>query len=303
MKSLLIIFSFLLATEIPRKLKEIDRKKKIVSLYGHNPNRNALEDLIKWFLKNDFNFISTENLIQVVKKDIQIKRPVCLSFDDGWRANLTSIFPILKKYKIPATFFISTRSIETGTFWWTKAKRNIHQLDKKIYNSLWEIPNIERNKILAQIHEDIKIRESLTIDELQLLSASKYITIGNHTDHHVNCSNCSRHELKQEIENSNNKIKNWTGISTKYFSYPGGRRNRNTIKLVKQLGFQLAMSTEPKLATSLDDIHDFPRTFIKNSPVSKIENRLMALGIRQKYLNFLKKTNKRYLSSRYANKK
>lgn len=293
MKFLLRIISSILAIEIPQRLKEIDRKEKIVSLYGHNPKKKEFEKLIKWFLKNKFNFISAESLIKIVNNEIQIKRPACLFFDDGWRENLTNILPILNGYKIPATFFISTRPIETGTFWWTKAKRNIHQLDIHTFNNLWEIPNQERKNLLAQIHEDIKIRESLTIDELQLLAASKYVTIGNHTDDHVNCSNCSKHELIDEIKIANKKIRSWTGVSVKYFAYPGGRRNKNTIKMIKQLGFQLGMSTEPRLGTPKDDIHDFPRTFIKNNPVTLNENILMALGIRQKYIILLRNIHKK----------
>ena len=187
MRILLKIFSSILSIEIPRKLKEIDKKNKIVSIYGHNPQKKGFEELIKWFLKNNFNFISAENLVQVVKQNIQIKRPVCLSFDDGWRENLNNVFPILKKFKIPATFFISTNSIETGTFWWTKAQRNIKQIDIVSFKNLWEIPNNERKNILSKLSDNLIVRESLTIDELKILSESEYVTIGNHTDNHVNC--------------------------------------------------------------------------------------------------------------------
>ena len=292
MKILLRIFSLILSMEIPRKLKEIDNKNKIVSLYGHNPNKKAFEELIKWFLKNSFNFIATENLVQIVNKNIKIKRPVSLSFDDGWRENLTNVFPILRKYKIPATFFISTGSIENGTFWWTKAQRNIKKMDIHSHHNLREISNDKRRNILAKIDENIEVRECLTIDELQLLSKSNYVSIGNHTDDHVDCSKCSKHELIEEIEKANMKIQNWTGHSVKYFAYPGGRRNRFTIKLIKELGFQLGFSTEPRSGTFKDDIHDFPRTFIKNNPVSLNENILMALGIRQKYLHFFRNLHK-----------
>lgn len=295
-KILLYFFSSILSVKIPKKIKEIDKKEKIVSLYGHNPEKDAFEGLVKWFLKNNFKFITTENLIQIVNKQMKIKRPVWLSFDDGWRKNLTNILPILAKYKIPAIFFVSTSPIETGTFWWTKAQRNIHQLNVHNPSSLWEIPNKERNKQLAQIHEDIKIREALTIEELQLLTKSKYVSIGNHTDSHINCSNCSKQELKEEIEIANKKLKNWTGIYVKYFSYPGGRRNNDAIELIKQLGFLLSVSTEPRLGTVRDDIHDFPRTFIKNNPVSLTENILMAFGIRQKYINLLSKIHRKYFA-------
>ena len=62
----------------------------------------------------------------------------------------------------------------------------------------------------------------------------------------------------------------------------------NTIKLIKEFGFRSGFSTEARSGDFNDDIHDFPRTFIKNDPVNLNENILMALGIRQKYLHYFK---------------
>jgi peptidoglycan/xylan/chitin deacetylase (PgdA/CDA1 family) len=287
MKILLRLFSSMLSFEIPKKLKEIDKKEKIVSVYGHDPEKVAFEKLIKWFLKHNFNFITTDDLFQFVHKQKEVKRPVWLSFDDGWQTNFTNILPILEKYTIPAIFFISTTPIESGTFWWTKAQRNIDKLRVSSIKSLFELPNKERKDRLDQINEDIKVREALTVEELQLLSNSKYVTIGNHTDDHVNCSKCSNRELIEEIEIANKKIKSWTGISVRDFAYPGGYRNKNAIGVLKQLGFRLAASTEPRLAASEDDKYVFPRTGIKSNPVSVTENILMALGIRQTYVSLL----------------
>lgn len=289
MKTLLRVFARILSFNISNTLKEIDKKGKIVCLYSHNPSRKGFEDLTIWFLRNNFSFVTTESLIEIVNGQKIIKRPIWVSFDDGWRDNFTNILPTLEKYKVPATFFISTKPVETGTFWWTKARRNKELLRVKNPDDLWDIPNTARKEQLEQISENDNIRETLTISELQTLAKCKYVTIGNHTDDHVNCLNCSEHELVEDIEIANNKIKNWTGISPKYFAYPGGRRNKNIIRLIRQLDFKLGASIEQRLGASEDDIYDFPRTCIKDNAVSLTENLVMALGLRQKYVTYLRK--------------
>ena len=41
----------------------------------------------------------------------QIEKPVILTFDDGYRDNYTNLFPLLKKYRIPATIFLVTGAV------------------------------------------------------------------------------------------------------------------------------------------------------------------------------------------------
>lgn len=40
-----------------------------------------------------------------------VKKPVMLTFDDGYQANYTDIFPLLKKYNVKATIFVVTNPI------------------------------------------------------------------------------------------------------------------------------------------------------------------------------------------------
>ena len=90
--------------------------------------------------------------------------------------------------------------------------------------------------------------------------------------------------LEQEVFDS--RVIGNTPIPDGLFIF--GEDNENTIQLIKQFDFKLGASTEPRLGSLEDDIYDFPRTCIKNNPVSLIENIVMALGIRQKYVSFFK---------------
>ncbi len=71
------------------------------------------------FLKNNFNIISSGDLIKQVTNHNITGGSICLTFDDGYADNYTNAKPILEKYNCPATFFISTAFIgSTIPFWW-----------------------------------------------------------------------------------------------------------------------------------------------------------------------------------------
>ena len=63
--------------------------------------------------------ISLQQLIQVHGSGRVPKRSIVVTFDDGYADTLQYARPLLEKFDIPATVFITTEQIErTGEFWW-----------------------------------------------------------------------------------------------------------------------------------------------------------------------------------------
>jgi peptidoglycan/xylan/chitin deacetylase (PgdA/CDA1 family) len=76
------------------------------------------EDQIK-FLKENYTIVSTGELVRQLESGRLKNRSVALTFDDGYLDNYTAAKPVLEKYDVPATFFI-TGSYLGGKepFWW-----------------------------------------------------------------------------------------------------------------------------------------------------------------------------------------
>ena len=133
-------------------VKEAKRKDIILSIYGHDQQKEPFEKMIKWLITHGYKFITAEKLYDLISQKIPLeKKYVWLSFDDGWKSGYDNVLPILRKYNIPATFFIATKGIDDGYYWFLQAMQN---RDFHLYNEigeLWEMSNAERKKIIEQL--------------------------------------------------------------------------------------------------------------------------------------------------------
>lgn len=70
------------------------------------------ENHIKFIVENNYTPIFTSDL----KHSYKYKKPVVITFDDGYLDNYTTAYPILKKYNIKATFFVISDKIDTDGY-------------------------------------------------------------------------------------------------------------------------------------------------------------------------------------------
>jgi len=62
--------------------------------------------------------------VQALRGPTVARGSVAVSFDDGYADNLHCALPILDRYGIPATFFLTTEPVRTGReFWWDELER------------------------------------------------------------------------------------------------------------------------------------------------------------------------------------
>src|SRR5690606_11145700 len=77
----------------------------------------AFERLLRW-LRSHFECVPLMQLLGPHAGPSERLR-VALTFDDVWRDNATQAFPLLKRYQMPASIFLSTDFIGTRRhFWW-----------------------------------------------------------------------------------------------------------------------------------------------------------------------------------------
>jgi len=214
---------------------------------------DQFQEFIEYHLKHNYEFVSPEDIINGLSKD---KKYIMITFDDGYYNNKHAL-PILKKYKIPATFFISTKHIqENKCFWWdilyrerTKQKTPVKEIVKE-RNFLKTKTNQEIEEHLIKIFgKNIlkptnDINRPFTISELKDFAKEKNVFIGNHTTDHAILTNYSADKIRLQIINAQKILYEITGIKPIAISYPDGRYSDEIIKISKESGLKIGVTVE-----------------------------------------------------------
>ena len=193
------------------------------------------------------------------------KNGVVITFDDGYADNLINALPLLEKYNIPATVFVTTLNIDTNNeFWWDRLSFDYTFLPEtfwlpenkqivskmqwsnfRISETLKKKSNIEKLKWLEQFEaiNNIKFKprpeyRSLSIQELIDLAKHPLITIGLHTESHYELANLTFDEQKIEIETNISKLKELGVSDCEFIAFPHGSYNSETFRVMEMLNIK-----------------------------------------------------------------
>lgn len=256
-------------------------------------SKSTFEAHIK-FLCEHYKIISLDTLLETPLKTN--KPPVVITFDDGYRDNFTEAYPILKKYNVPATIYITTSFPEqTCLLWWYELIDCCKEIDpitfnwqntnyvlststdkkrrlayKKIHGLMMkETPN-EQETLLKKIRGATPIKdytkESMTWDEIQTLAKDPLITIAAHTHQHSILKNLDTNTCKEDIVEGKQLLESKLGIEIHHFAYPFGSANEageREYTLAKEIGFKSATTTTCKPLTNVKEYqYQLPRIAI-----------------------------------------
>jgi peptidoglycan/xylan/chitin deacetylase (PgdA/CDA1 family) len=93
-----------------------------------------------------------------------------------------------------------------------------------------------------KIHEDYWMQ--LSKEQIQILSKSKWATIGSHSYYHNDLAKGSVSDLKQDMKESKCFLENITNKEVEALSLPYGSYNKNVIEQAKLSGYKQLLATE-----------------------------------------------------------
>ncbi len=265
--------------------------------------RSEFERLIK-YLTRYYKIISLEKCIQLLGSGGHLpRRYMVITFDDGYADNYFNAYPILIRYRVPATFFLTTGVIGTvdspwfqrvynmfsrtslesvtidwlvETLTWGQDMRARMKAMTKVTESLKTVPPEERDRRIDALHELLgnitdkphKTDRMLSWKEVTEMVKDPLVSIGAHTVTHPILSTISEEsEAWDEIYNSAYMIKQKIGQWPKSFCYPnGGEKDFNELhkKLVREAGFICACSLIRGFNNHGTDIYELKRLCVSH---------------------------------------
>jgi len=143
---------------------EFYEEEPTYELYGLISTPKKFEKDMQYIIGQGYTFVSLDRVIDY-KNGIKglPEKSVVLTFDDGYTSNYTLIYPILKKYNIPATIFVIEDMMEADNhFNWDIAKEMNDEGLVKIYthgHSHVDMTKLDINEFREKTANNLKVME------------------------------------------------------------------------------------------------------------------------------------------------
>ncbi len=274
-----------LSYELPL-LRALSSRAPVVLLY-HGVARNSNDTGVDeagferhiLFLKQHCDFVTPENIGKSRKGSDKIR--VLLTLDDGMRNNATVVAPILRRYKVPALFFVCSRHAIAGNYLWftylsalekhfpwngfrfsgefmdmspPRRHANVGRLSEFLLGltphpvAMYQVIAEELPR-LEDFISDAVIADSyagMVAEQVGELAADPLFTVGIHTVDHPFLTKCNTQDLMQQLRDNKAWIESTCGRSCDLIAYPGGDYNEDVVEQSRHLGLAYGYAVIPK---------------------------------------------------------
>jgi len=157
--------------------------------------------------------------------DVNVRKGVAITFDDGMQSVFKSALPVLKEYKAPAHVFVTTNAVNSDKMW-------------PYDNRYGEF-------------------DMLDWDEIGALSDAG-IYIDAHTQSHPDMRTITPDQLEDECHSADEIIEGYVGKKPEYFAYPFGYHNKR-VRAYTGEHYSASVTTELRMLGDNEDSSALPR--------------------------------------------
>jgi len=211
-------------------------------------------------LKHHYHVMPLSQIVRdTMEGNVLPPNAAAITFDDGYLNNFEEAAPLLAKYDLPATFFVTTGFVDgTCEAWWWRIRDSGYGIRDTGYScgggirdagyvdwcvdverKLKNMSAPEREKQLADMFSRIPDHESripsfMSYSHLRELAAQGH-EIGAHTVSHISLGHESLETIEAEVAGSLARLKEEVGAVSPVYSYPYGEAAHFTSALASML--------------------------------------------------------------------
>lgn len=237
--------------------------------------QSAFERQIKWLVKHHHVVSLSEYVLGLQQPGFLKSSPVAVTFDDGFRVAFQCAVPFLIEMSVPVTIFMTTGHLENEELLWfsyikalcfenSYTSIRVNQHDFSLQTMEQRIIAFDELRALARTSNDSSdycrqlsetypldpdvtaLYAGMTHEQIMMAGQSGILDLGSHTVTHPYLTQVSRETQEKEIVESRRILSELSGRHIRYFAYPGGEYNRDTLELVKTAGYEAAFAVIPK---------------------------------------------------------
>ena len=225
--------------------------------YAGNASATPAEfaEQMAWVTERLHPITLTDLAAAVEGRGVLPRRPVLVTFDDGYRDNLTAALPVLERYGVPATVFLATDHIGSDLpFWWDRAAWALHAApsrrvalpllgevelasDRHSITRQWvqaakQLPDVAMRSAVDALPRELGVSEklgafrgvALTWDDVAAMRG-RGVTFEAHTCSHPILTRVDPTTAAGQISRSVQRVAEATGAPAIAFAYPNGLRS------------------------------------------------------------------------------
>lgn len=263
-------------------------------LFPEEVDAASFDRICAW-IKDWFNVVPLDEAVRRLQAGTLPARALAITFDDGYEDNASIALPILRRHGLSATFFVATGFLDGGRMWNDTVieairRTALQRLDLSdlsdgqfacyditsvasrraaidaILPKAKYLPVPERlafcNGVIERAGTELPHDLMMTSGQVRELHRAG-MQIGAHTVNHPILAGLPSVGAHREIADSKAHLEAIVGQTVSLFAYPNGRPGDDyedeAVAIVRDCGFDAAMSTVWGAASNGSDLFQLPR--------------------------------------------
>lgn len=210
------------------------------------------------------------------EKTVKVNRPfIALTFDDGFRDNLTLALPILRRHSVPATVYVTSGAPDRNMDVWpwrlekaiwdlSQISLGLSELPRRLFIRTLEEKRTAFQMLTEYVHANILANRGLpemilskarasdesliaeqfaSWDELRKLASDPLISIGGHGVTHSSLRDLEEAQVMAEISDGRERLTEQLDVAVSHFAYPYGECGLREFAVAARAGFLTGVTT------------------------------------------------------------